>query len=221
VEQLGGKDSKKSGVVENKVSPDSLSDDFVEIVKNSPETGLISRDGFNLTGKALPASIGSKARPTDIFVCYRREDSQHITERICDRLYSAIGEDRVFKDIDSIPLGIRDFGEEITARLREIRFFLPVIGQDWLDVQNEEGQRRLDDDDDFVRMEIGLALASDAQIIPLLVDGAVMPSSANLPKNLQKLARRPTLEVRGGRDFKNDMQRLVNHINSAPWNDPD
>ena len=66
-----------------------------------------------------------------------------------------------------------------------------------------------------------MSASTAAQFIPLLVDGAVMPPSANLPKSLQKLARRPTLEVRGGRDFKNDMQRLVDHINSAPWNDPD
>jgi hypothetical protein len=198
-----------------KVRRDALTDDFHVIVKGSPETGLHPSDGFSSSSMSGSASEAG-ARTKDIFVCYRRDDSLNITERICDRLFDSIGEDRVFKDINSIPLGIRDFGQEIAARLKETRFFLPVIGKYWLNARDAAGQRRLDDPDDFVRMEIELALAGEAQVIPLMVDGAVMPQAAQLPESLRRLTRCPALLVRGGQDFKPDMQRLIDHIEQGP-----
>lgn len=196
-----------------KVRMDFLTDNFHVIVEGSPETGLHPSDGFpNTHGSGSTTRTGKK----DVFICYRREDSRTITERICDRLYDSIGEDRVFNDINSIPLGIRDFGEEIAARLKETRFFMPVIGQHWLNAKDAAGQRRLDDPEDFVRMEIELALAGDAQIIPLIVDGAVMPKAAELPESMRRLSRCPALLVRGGLDFRPDMQRLIDHIQQSP-----
>lgn len=199
-----------------KIDAGSLTDDFAAIVESSPENGMIAKDGFCLTGTSATGSSDRITRPKDIFVCYRREDSQDITERICDRLFGVIGKDRVFKDIDAIPLGIRDFGEEIRNCLTNVRFFLPVIGPGWMDATNQHGQNRLEEENDFVRMEIELALATDAQIIPLMVGGAEMPASDRLPQSLRPLARRPTLAIRGGHDFRNDTQRLIDHINAVP-----
>ena len=73
---------------------------------------------------------------------------------------------------------------------------------------DEEGRRRLDNPEDFVRIEIATALKRGVIVIPLLVDGAMMPRSRDLPDDLKPLARRNALEVSHTR-FKGDCGRLI------------
>ncbi len=40
-----------------------------------------------------------------IFVSYRREDSRHQTDRLCDRLVDHFGAGQVFQDVDGIQQG--------------------------------------------------------------------------------------------------------------------
>ncbi len=51
-----------------------------------------------------------------ILISYRRSDSSAITGRIFDRLSHHYGEDLVFMDVDSIPIGI-DFRQHIQEML--------------------------------------------------------------------------------------------------------
>src|SRR5262245_12410284 len=118
-----------------------------------------------------------------IFISYRRDDSRHITERIYDRLVAEFGPDSVFKDIDSIPLGA-DFRKVLEATVSRCRVFLAVIGNRWVTITKEDGSRRLDDPDDFVRVEVEGALAGEQPLIPVLVDLAKMPSGDQLPPTL-------------------------------------
>ena len=194
-----------------KITEAALTDDFGRIVEGSPEVGLGAHDGFS-PASAVNASARKPVESPDIFVCYRRDDSLHLTERLFDRLVLALGKDRVFRDIDSIPLGVRDFGEELKHRLTRTRFFLAVIGTEWLGAVDDEGRRRLDDPDDFVRMEIETALQGTAQIIPILVDGAAIPARAKLPESLRPLTRCSALPIRGGPDFEHDLGRLISHF---------
>lgn len=196
-----------------KISLHKLTSDFEEIARDSSETGLTAKDGF----LAAPTSGSSalthnEADTPDIFVCYRRDDSNHVTGRICDRLFLALGRNRVFRDIDSIPLGIRDFDEELKNKLVESRFFLAVIGKHWLDAADDEGRQRLGNADDYVSLEIGTTLKSNAQIIPIMVDEASIPAPSKLSENLRPLTRCPALPVRGGQDFENDTDRLISHL---------
>jgi len=78
------------------------------------------------------------------------------------------------KDIDSIKLG-DDSVQVITAAVGSCDVLLALIGQEWLTVTNEHGRRRLDDPDDFVRLEIEAALVRNVRVIPILVEGARMP----------------------------------------------
>jgi TIR domain len=143
----------------------------------------------------------------NIFVSYRREDSSDVTGRIFDHLRTAFGEEHLFKDVDSIPLGT-DFREVISAAVQKCDVLLVVIGEKWLEVKDETGGRRIDNPDDYVRLEISSALDRNIPVIPVLVGRATIPTQESLPAPLQRLAFRNALYVRPDPDFHNDIERL-------------
>jgi hypothetical protein len=145
-----------------------------------------------------------------IFVSYRRLETGHLAGRLYDRLADRFGEGQVFIDVDAIELGV-DFAEEISRAVAACQVLLAVIGPNWLTTTDERGRRRLDDPDDIVRLEIEAALARDVRVIPILVEGAVMPGRDDLPESLASLARRNALFIRH-ESFRYDTGRLVTAI---------
>jgi DNA/RNA endonuclease G (NUC1) len=143
-----------------------------------------------------------------IFISYRRLDSGDVTGRIYDHLCQKFRSDDVFKDVDSIPLGT-DFRSVITNTVQSCDVAVVIIGKDWLTATNSKGMRRLDDPDDFVRLEIEGALKRKIPLIPVLVRGAELPSAEDLPQSLRDLVFRNAIKVRPDPDFKNDVGRLV------------
>ncbi len=146
-----------------------------------------------------------------IFISYRRSDSADNAGRIYDRLVEEFGEDPIFKDVDSIPLG-SDFKEYLNQKVSECNVLLAIIGDRWVDASDATGKRRLEDPDDFVRVEIESALEKGIPVIPLLVRGAQMPVEENLPPSLRKLVYRNGLQIRPDPDFHHDMDRLVSAL---------
>jgi TIR domain len=142
-----------------------------------------------------------------VFISYRRDDSADIVGRIYDRMVSSFGAEGVFKDVDSIPLGV-DFRKHLTEAVSRCGVVIAVIGTDWLagDVQ---GQRRIDRDDDFVRIEVEAALARGIPVVPVTVRGVKMPERSVLPLTLIGLADRNGMAVRPDPDFHRDMDRLI------------
>jgi formylglycine-generating enzyme required for sulfatase activity len=150
-----------------------------------------------------------------VFVSYRREDSRHQRDRICDHLVPQFGKDCVFQDVDNqIPPG-RDFRDVLSERVAQCDVFLAVIGDAWLSMAGPDGTRRLDDSTDFVRIEIEAALARGIPVIPVLVGRSSVPRANQLPESLQKLAYRQAISLRPDPDFHHDMERLVGRIKSA------
>jgi hypothetical protein len=147
-----------------------------------------------------------------IFISYRRSDSADITGRIYDCLVAEFGRDLIFKDVDSIPLGI-DFKEYLDRKVSECRVALAIIGDHWLDARDPSGNRRLEDPADFVRLEIASALARGIPVIPLLVRGAGMPAEKSLPPDLRKLVYKNGIPIRPDPDFHRDMDRLIAALN--------
>ena len=145
-----------------------------------------------------------------IFVSYRRQESSHLAGRLSDRLADRFGEDQVFIDVDAIGPGV-DFTEEISRAVAACKVLLAVIGPNWLAATDERGLRRLDDPDDIVRLEIQSALERDILVIPILIEGAVMPRRRDLPGGLAGLARRNALPIRH-ESFHYDAERLVTAI---------
>ena len=148
-----------------------------------------------------------------VFLSYRRQDSEDIIGRIYDRLVRDLGEEAVFKDVDSIPLGV-DFRTHIAKQLQNCEYFLAVIGKDWLDIEDSDGMRRIDDVRDHVRLETLVALQKGMPVIPVLVRGAGVPPAARLPDDLKDLSYRNGLSVRPDPDFHRDMDRLIAQISN-------
>lgn len=147
-----------------------------------------------------------------IFISYRRADSSTFTGRIYDRLLAAFGDAQVFKDVDDIPAGV-DFRRVLDEAVSSSDVLLAVIGPNWIHSTGEGGQRRLDDPNDFVRIELESALARpDMRVIPVLVGGAKMPTAAELPASLHDLPYRNAVVVRDDPDFNRDIERLVKQI---------
>ena len=145
-----------------------------------------------------------------IFVSYRRQETSHLAGRLYDRLADRFGEGQVFIDVDTIEPGV-DFAEEIFRAVAACQVLLAIIGPAWLTATDERGRRRLDDPDDIVRLEIEAALARGVRVIPILVEGAVMPGRQDLPESLAGLARRNALLIRH-ESFRYDAGRLVTAI---------
>jgi len=154
-----------------------------------------------------------------IFISYRRVDSADVTGRIYDYLCRTFNSDDIFKDVDSIPPGV-DFRTIIRETVESCDVAVVIIGKDWLTTTNSQGNLRLDDPDDFVRLEIEGALKRNIPLIPVLVRGAELPSSKDLPVSLQSLAYRNAIQVRPDPDFKNDVGRLVRALEHVVKDDP-
>jgi TIR domain len=152
----------------------------------------------------MPEPVRAASR---IFISYRRDDTAYAAGWLFDRLVDEFGPEQVFKDMDSIALG-DDFVDAITAAVSSTDVLLALIGDKWLGMVDEHGERRLDDPDDFVRLEIEAALERDVRVIPILVEGARMPRSEELPQSVAALARRQALELTSSR-FSSDTRRLL------------
>ena len=152
----------------------------------------------------------SAAAGGGVFISYRRQESSGLAGRLYDRLAARLGDDQVFMDVDTIAPGL-DFAEVITQALSTCQVLLAVIGPHWVSATDEDGRRRLDDPDDIVRMEIQAALERNIRVIPILIDGAVMPRRQELPGQLASLSRRNALSLRH-ESFRVDADRLLEAI---------
>jgi formylglycine-generating enzyme required for sulfatase activity len=145
-----------------------------------------------------------------VFISYRREDSAGYAGRVYDRLEREFGRDRVVMDVDAIPLGA-DFVKVIGEEVGKCDVLLAIIGSGWLDACDEDGNRRLENPADFVRIEIATALTRDIPVIPILLDGTRIPRADRLTDDLKKLSVRNALNVRHD-SFARDMEKLINEL---------
>jgi hypothetical protein len=141
-----------------------------------------------------------------IFISYRRDDAAGYARAIGDALGRQFGPERVFIDVDDIAAGQR-FDEVIHQAVDSARVLLVLIGRRWLG--ERAGQpARIHDAGDLVACEVAAALAGRMQVIPLLLDGALMPEAAQLPPSLQALTGLNALAIDNNR-FADDLARLL------------
>lgn len=146
-----------------------------------------------------------------VFICYRREGSSWVAGRIYDSLVRKFGRDAVFRDIDSIPLGI-NFKEHIQSVVQQCSVFLVVINHGWMGERVDQGERRIDDPNDFIRIEIESALQRKIPVIPLLIEGTTIPLAESLPSTLKELRHRNGMRINIDPHFHMDMERLINRL---------
>ena len=144
-----------------------------------------------------------------VFISYRREDSSGQAGRLYDALSKQLGPENVFMDVDTIDIGV-EFKEAIESAVGSCDVLFAMIGPRWLTVVDSSGERRLEREDDFVRLEIETALMRNIRVVPALVGGALMPEPEDLPESLAPLARRNALEMADGPRWGYDVSRLVN-----------
>jgi len=142
-----------------------------------------------------------------IFISYRRDDTEGEAGRLFDDLTRSFGENSVFMDVDGINPGM-DFRKAIDDNVSSCGVLLAMIGPTWSTIQNSGGERRLDDANDFVRVEIASALGRNIAVIPVLVHDAKMPRPGDLPENLKELAYRNSVEITHAR-WNSDVSLLI------------
>lgn len=148
--------------------------------------------------------------PGTIFINYRKDDSSWNALALYNELQKYFSKEQIFKDFNTILPG-DDFVISIDNALRKCDVLIVVIGKSWLDIKDATGQRRLDDPDDFVRLEVATALSRNIQVIPVLFDGVPMPRPEQLPANMSALYRRQFVEIDSKR-FEDDVRNLAEAI---------
>jgi hypothetical protein len=141
------------------------------------------------------------------FISYRRGPTTPHARAVAENLSHRFGEDAVFMDVDAIRGGVQ-WEEHIRRELSDSDAVIAVIGSDWLEARGETGERRLDSRDDVLRRELATALASDAEVIPVLVGEARLPRPSELPDDLQRLPGRQAIELRDTH-WRSDIERLL------------
>lgn len=146
-----------------------------------------------------------------IFISYRRLDSAHFVDRLYPRLIRAFGDHVVFKDVNSIQLGVA-FDTQISKVLAESQVVLVVIGDQWLAAKDESGVRRIDQTDDPVHIEVSTALMADKAVVPVAIGSTRVPSRMELPTALSSLASRNGMHIRSEPYFHSDVDLLIERI---------
>jgi len=148
-----------------------------------------------------------------IFISYRRDESAGYAGRIAERFIEHFGEDRVFRDVDSVEAGL-DFEEAIKSAVDSSGVLIAVIGKNWLTATDAAGRKRLENPDDYLRMEIATALQRNTRVIPLLVQGASMPSAEQLPEDLASLTHRNAFELHDS-SWNEELRRLITTLDKV------
>jgi len=151
-----------------------------------------------------------------VFLSYRRETGAAHAGRLRDRIVDVFGREKLFMDLDRIPAGT-DWIDEIENALQTCDVMVVLIDKQWIHATDTDGQRRLDDKDDFVRREVSRALERGVPVIPVLVQAASMPTASELPDVLARLSRRQALRIDDDRwDYDSELlvRVLRDHLSS-------
>jgi len=180
----------------------------IEQMRASLTEELVKLNSLGLPG---PWPIPGEAEPDYlVFLSYRREDARWAAQRIDDHLVQSFGRERVFRDEQMIPMG-EDFREHLDTAVGRCKAMFVVIDANWLDPNADFGKRRIDNEDDWVRIEIESALQRHLPVVPLLLDDTPILEVDVLPDSLQGLAYMQARHVRAD-DFAVDMERIIEEL---------
>jgi hypothetical protein len=152
-----------------------------------------------------------------VFISYRRADTADAAGRLAADLIERFGRSRVFIDVDSIPLATK-FEDRIQAALESCQLVLVLIGDQWLAAKLPSGGRRLDEPQDYVRQEVSAALKrDDVTVVPVLVEGAKMPTREELPPEISALSEINAVDL-SHRRWRADVRALCDIAERYdPW----
>jgi formylglycine-generating enzyme required for sulfatase activity len=145
-----------------------------------------------------------------VFISYRREQANWQAREIYRAFKQVLPPDHVFMDIDSIPPGV-DFVEFLEDWVERCDVMLVLIGEGWAEGVDKTERRRLENPDDFVRIEVRKGLARGIPVVPVLLDRAQIPDAGRLPDDLLRLVRR-NAEFIDHRTVDTDVERLIKRL---------
>lgn len=138
-----------------------------------------------------------------VFINYRSTE-----ERAAAYLEAALshrlGPGAVFRDA-AMPAGT-EFPRQLLDNARNCRLMLAIIGEKW--DHRDHGLRLLRDPNDWVRIEIGAALAHGVTVVPIMVGVRGRLVAGDLPPDVRQLAYLQGRHLRHGYDVE-DARRLV------------
>lgn len=151
--------------------------------------------------------------PSSVFISYRRDDAGAEAINLSSAVRGLLGDEAVFMDTKSLGGGDK-WPDVLQNAVRVASTILVIMGPDWVRIADQWGRRRIDQDDDWVRLELITALEdSHKRIIPVLVRGAKMPPADALPEPIRPLRTLQGIELR--RDYWNhDIQLLLAQLES-------
>jgi class 3 adenylate cyclase/tetratricopeptide (TPR) repeat protein len=162
----------------------------------------------------LVVSGAAPNRPLKLFINYRRTDVAGHAGRLFDALSQQRGVAQVFLDRDTIPVGV-DFARFIRESIDGCDTVLALIGRGWADARDRDGRRRIEQPDDYVRLELEAAFAHRIPILPILLQDAEMPPESALPPSIAALARLNALEL-SDRRWRRDIEVLYETLGITP-----
>jgi TIR domain/Putative peptidoglycan binding domain len=150
-----------------------------------------------------------------IFISYRRQDtaSSALALGLVQYLAREFGQRNVFIDVD-MSAGTK-FPTMLEMLLAECKVLLALIGPGWLNAQDDKGQRRLDNPNDWVRLEIARAINRDITVIPVRIGSTELPKKADLPEEIRSLVDYQAAVVTT-EGFRNEMGGLARDIHAIP-----
>jgi hypothetical protein len=148
-----------------------------------------------------------------IFISYRRSDSDIAAGRLTDDLSEIFGRGSIFRDVDTLDVG-EEYNNALDDALNSCAALIAVIGPRWSALTDDGGRRRLEDPNDWVRMEISRGLARGIRVIPVLIS-ATMPQEGDLPIDLKPLLKRQALEL-SDRHWREDLELLTRALEKVP-----
>ncbi len=148
-----------------------------------------------------------------IFINYRSDDDSYAAPLLDDHLRAVFGDEKVFKDSRSIEAGT-EFPPTLWSALMDCKVLLVLIGRRWLTLTDANANRRIDHPDDYVRREIEAALLKGARVIPVLLDGAELPSADQLPATVRGLTERQAMRLRQ-RESGIDLPAIVAELSKS------
>ncbi len=147
-----------------------------------------------------------------IFISYRRDGSSTFSSILYHELCKYFSADILFKDAVTLRPGT-DFKKEIGYALEHSSIMLVLLDRNWAQLKNEQGEKRLFEENDFVRYEIRIALEQNMEIIPVLFENGRMPGEKELPPDLQALANKQAYNIRVD-SVMDDIAGLIQYIRS-------
>jgi hypothetical protein len=103
----------------------------------------------------------------------RRDNASYPAGHLYDRFSTHFPQNLIFRDVDNLDPGV-DFVEAIETRVCSCDVLIAVIGKRRLISSDEEEKRRLDKPDDFMSLEIAIALERNIRVIPVMGHGIIM-----------------------------------------------